>query len=231
MTMSIAQSISSTSGTTATAQEYVEAKKKEDPLGRDAFLTMLVAQMEHQNPLSPLDGTDFTAQLAQFSSLEQETKMNDNLESILTSLDSKSETSNLLDYIGKDASAKNNVVTVTSGKASVPSYTAEGKGEVEISIFDSNGREIRNIYPGEMAAGKHEVKWDGKDNSGAKVMDGTYTYTVSSTNKNGASVPVNTMITGKVTGLTYENGTPYLVMNDLLVDPSTVLEVSLPEDE
>ena len=55
---------------------------QQDPLGRDAFLTMLVAQLQNQDPLNPMEGSDFSAQLAQFSSLEQLFKVNDNLENI-----------------------------------------------------------------------------------------------------------------------------------------------------
>jgi len=57
--------------------DTLQETKTEDPLGRDAFLKMLLAQMEHQDPLNPMDGTDFSAQLAQFSSLEQLFQMND----------------------------------------------------------------------------------------------------------------------------------------------------------
>ena len=64
--------------------ETTGATDPDDALGRDQFLTLLVAQLKHQDPLNPLDGTDFTAQLAQFSSLEQQFAMNDNLEAIRT---------------------------------------------------------------------------------------------------------------------------------------------------
>jgi flagellar basal-body rod modification protein FlgD len=72
---------------------------KTDSLGKEAFLTMMVAQLKNQDPLNPLEGTDFTAQLAQFSSLEQQITMNTNLSSILESLNSSAANDNLFDYM------------------------------------------------------------------------------------------------------------------------------------
>ena len=61
--------------------ETSETTEPEDKTGMNQFLTMLVAQLQNQDPLNPMDGTDFTAQLAQFTSLEQQFQMNDNLAS------------------------------------------------------------------------------------------------------------------------------------------------------
>jgi flagellar basal-body rod modification protein FlgD len=58
---------------------------KANALGRDDFLRMLVAQLEHQDPLNPQDGTEFTAQLAQFSSLEQLITIRENLDKVVQS--------------------------------------------------------------------------------------------------------------------------------------------------
>lgn len=65
---------SSTSGSSAInniSSQYTARKTDEDPMGKDAFMTMLIAQLKHQDPLNPMDGTDFTAQLAQFTQLEK----------------------------------------------------------------------------------------------------------------------------------------------------------------
>ena len=59
----------------------VETKAK-DPLGRDAFLSLLVTQLQHQDPTQPMDNSQFIAQLAQFSSLEQLQQVNTTLSSI-----------------------------------------------------------------------------------------------------------------------------------------------------
>ncbi len=70
------------------ASSYVQRETDEDPLGMDAFLTMLVAQMQNQDPLSPMEGTEFSTQLAQFSQLEQAMNTNTNLEKLIESLSS-----------------------------------------------------------------------------------------------------------------------------------------------
>ena len=88
--------------------------KKEDPLGRDVFLKMLVAQMENQDPLNPMEGTDFSAQLAQFSSLEQLFNVNDTLEDLAASMKSTGQ-ENVLDYIG-NRNSKLYIKTTTKRK-------------------------------------------------------------------------------------------------------------------
>lgn len=72
-------------GTTYNSEEYAEMNKvvkKNDEMGKDAFLQLLVAQMKYQDPLDPQDNSSFVAELAQFSALEQMTNVADNLEAL-----------------------------------------------------------------------------------------------------------------------------------------------------
>ncbi|MFZ5572009.1 MAG: flagellar hook assembly protein FlgD [Thermodesulfobacteriota bacterium] len=204
-----------------------EAEEKKDPLGREAFLNMLIAQLKHQDPLNPLEGTDFTAQLAQFSMLEQQFNTNDNLEALLQSMSAKRE-DNLIEYIGKEVSGTAETMVLKGGKASGGMYTMEEQAEVSISIFNSEGREVRTLYAGQKGAGSHQIQWDGTDNDGQTLADGTYTYEVTALDAIGGFVPVKTSVIGEVTGVTYENGTAYLEVGDKLLDPVTVRHVWKP---
>lgn len=206
-----------------------QAEEKKDPLGRDAFLTMLVAQLQHQDPLNPMEGTDFTAQLAQFSTLEQQFNTNDNLEAILQALDAKTE-DNLIEYIGKEVVGTADTMSVIDGDSSGGQYTLEKAAEVTISIYNSDGREVRTIYGGQKSAGTHEIQWDGEDNSGEPVDDGNYFYEVFALDVNGGFVSAKTAVDGQVTGVTYQNGVPYLQVGDRLLDPATVTEVRMPQE-
>ena len=208
-------------------QKVKTAKDDEDPLGRDAFLKMLVAQMEHQDPLNPMEGTDFSAQLAQFSSLEQLFNVNDTLEDLAASMGSKGQ-ENILDYIGKEITSEDNNLNLKDGKISNGLFTLTEPSEAMITIYDAFGQEITTLFPGQLEAGTHQVDWDGRDRTGVSVSDGTYKFQVTAVTESGAHVPVKTEATGLVTGVTYDSGYPYLVVDDRWVDPATVTKIQDP---
>lgn len=197
-------------------------------LGRNQFLTLLVAQLKHQDPLNPMESTEFTAQLAQFSSLEQLFDINDNLE-ILQGTEDSQRLENLLDYIGKEIKSSDSAITLNNGKAFGGSYTLEERGDAIISIFDTEGSEIRTIYRDDQEAGEHNVDFDGKDNYGYPLSDGYYSFAVQAFDNEGSSIEVSTGLCGLVTAVTYQGGIPYLMVGDHLINPESVTEVSLTE--
>ena len=198
--------------------------KLKETLGRDDFLILLVAQLKHQDPLNPLDGTDFTAQLAQFSSLEQLFTANDRLTDISESMDLQ-KTGDVLDYIGKTVKTTDNTILVENGETAPGAYNLEDKADVTVFILNDDGLEVRRIYAGWQNAGEHDLVWDGRDNDGRMVDDGVYTFELEARDKEGFVVPHNTYLTGEVTGVTYERGMPYLMVGNNLVSPSSVVEV------
>lgn len=202
----------------------LQETKKEDPLGRDAFLKMLLAQMEHQDPLNPMDGADFSAQLAQFSSLEQLFQMNDSLESLTTTLE-PSGNENVLDYIGKEILSEDDTLRLSDGTVTGGSFSLEQAGDINISIYDDTGREVITLYPGQLDAGTHEVEWNGYDRTGQAVPDGTYRFEITAVEEGGIYIPIKAATSGTVTGVTYENGVPYLEVDGRQVDPTTVIKV------
>ncbi len=201
-----------------------ETKKEEDPLGRDAFLKMLIAQLEHQDPLNPMQGADFSAQLAQFSSLEQLFNMNDHLETISASLGSDG-ANNVLDYIGKEVICENDTLALSGGVMSGGVFTLEEAADLMISIYDSMGREVIALYPGQLEAGTHQVGWNGFDMSGSQAPDGTYRYALTAISQSGIYTPITPVASGLVTGVSYKNGTPYLEVDGKLIDPTTVIKI------
>jgi len=199
--------------------------KEEDLLGRDSFLKMLIAQLKHQDPLNPMEGTDFSAQLAQFSSLEQLFQMNNTLETVASALGSKGD-ENMLDYIGKQIMSESDMLRLAEGKVAGGSFSLDKPQQVVISIYDEIGREVITLYPGQLDAGTHQVEWNGYDRTGVLQPDGIYRFELSAVDENGTYTPIKPAISGIVTGVTYENGTPLLEVNGHLVDPATVIKVS-----
>lgn len=201
---------------------FRSSPKKE--LGRDDFLTLLVAQLRHQNPLSPMESADFTAQLAQFSSLEQLFGMNDTLADIQSSLATR-EDKNILDYIGKSVKINDTTIAVKNGGTDTGAYTLENRADVTIFIYNNEGQEIRRIDAGWENAGEHELNWDGRNNNGLEVSDGIYTFEIEAMDENGYAAYSKASFTGTVNGVSYENDIPYLMVGNRLVTPEEIIEV------
>lgn len=201
------------------------ATSKGKDMGKDEFLKLLVGQLQHQDPLNPLDGTDFVAQLAQFSHLEQLFNVNDTLTSIKATLDGQT-SDQVLDYIGKTVkSGSNYSLMVNDGKVEGGGYTIEEAADVAIKVFDSNGFEVQHFFKSDMEPGEHAIEWDGTDAKGEGVEDGEYTYSITALDKQGKRVSVDTRFEGKVTGVTYRDGVPYLMLEDRMMTIDDVVEI------
>ena len=195
-----------------------------DSLGRNEFLTLLIAQLKNQDPLNPLQSQEFATQLAQFSSLEQLFDVNENLTGIKGSLKS-TEGDQALDYIGKIIKTRDNAISKSGDQVDACAYSIEERANVMISIFDDKGIKVRSVYTGWEDPGDHDFNWDGRNNAGVLEPDGNYTFEVSAVDESGLSVLANTYMTGEVTGVSYQNGITYLMMGDRLVTPDKTIEV------
>jgi flagellar basal-body rod modification protein FlgD len=196
-------------------------------LGMDQFLKLFIAQIQHQDPLSPLDSAEFTAQLAQFTSVEQLYGMNSRLADIEETLNGKSEQRDDLGFIGKTVKADDNTMRVDNGTVQSGSYTIDGSGYVTVDVYDSQGLIVRTFDQGLEDKGEHKVNWDGRDDTGKLVGDGTYTFNITARDEKGYYIPSNTYMSGEVTGITYQNGQSYLMIGDRIISNSNnIIEVS-----
>jgi flagellar basal-body rod modification protein FlgD len=222
--------VSNASGSLAAISgSYVDSTREEkgNHLQQADFLTMMVAQLQHQDPLNPVEGTDYTSQLAQFSSLEQQINTNTNLGAILTALEEQGENDNLLDYIGKEITCQDNLVTLENGAASGATFNLPEPGQVIVTITDAGGNQIYSYAQTNLAAGTHAVVWNGESLDGQNVPDGTYRYEIQAIGASGSFQNVQATYTGTVTGLSYANGSPQLLMGGRSVDLQSVLSVGL----
>jgi flagellar basal-body rod modification protein FlgD len=188
--------------------------------GRDTFLRLLVAQLEHQDPLNPMENSDFTAQLAQFSMLEQIESMNKNLRSMvdaqqaLNGLQTKMQASSL---VGKEVRIKGNSFQVENGKPSQLFYTLEAPStEVVIEFQNKAGGAPERFIKANVPAGEYELPRDDKAVKDwlGKLTAGTKEYTVQIYAKDGAGQPVaaDMFIQGRVTGVEYSADQPFFLM-------------------
>ncbi len=211
-------------------QSTTTTEDNEDYLGRETFLTMLVAQLENQDPLNPMEGTDFSSQLAQFSSLEQLMNLNETMDNLAQTFIDSSET-DLMSYVGSQVTGTLDTMNVSNGEVSGGFFSLTDAADVIVQITDSSGKTVKSINMGTMASGSHLISWDGTDADGEAVDDGTYTYSVMANSGSGYS-QIDNSVTGTAEGVVYRNNKGYLVVQGLLIDPdkiSSVLDVS--EDE
>lgn len=163
----------------------------------DTFLKLLVSQLKNQDPLNPLDGTQFTGQIAQFSSLEQQINGNNYLKEIVNQRDYGQQ--NLATgYIGKDILGPGNALFKDGGGVAF-GYNLDGVARgVDIEIIEnSTGNVVRNMQ-GETETGRHVFSWDGKTDNGQVAPDGGYTLRVSAYNTDGKVVASQPYAFGKV---------------------------------
>lgn len=215
--------LSSSSGSTA-ASKAVAAS---NTLGKEAFLTLLIAQLQNQDPLNPADSTEFTSQLAQFSSLEQLSNINKNIET-LQEYQSSGNNAQAVAFIGKEVVFKGNALEVKSGLAPACEFELSAAAKnVAVSIYDARGNFVADIQSGQLAAGKQTLAWNGKDRNGNTVADGSYTFEVQATPPAGAEPPTATTYSkGSVTGVTFEDGVTYLVVGGRKIAIGDVTQVS-----
>jgi len=179
--------------------DFAEAKAKQSKeLGKDAFLRLLVTQLQHQDPLNPMDDKQFISQLAQFSSLEQ---MN-NIAAGISQLTTQAASQDMLSaaaFMGKEVVAVGDSVAKENGAVSTVDFTLQGNAaEVQIFVYDSNANLVRTEKLSGRAAGTYSYVWDGKDDQGAALPDGRYRVTFAATDGAGTPVLVSTAVSGRV---------------------------------
>ncbi|WDY59453.1 flagellar hook assembly protein FlgD [Pseudomonas sp. PSKL.D1] len=182
-----------------------------DSLGKDAFLQLLVTQMQHQNPLDPQENGEFVAQLAQFSSLEGITSLNESVTSITNAMAS-SQALQASSLVGRSVVVQNDKAIVDTAESFNAQFVVpQAISEAKVTIKDSEGNTVKTIELGEQAAGYADFIWDGTNSSGEKVDPGTYTFTATTT-VDGESVQMNTLLPAKVTSVSF-NATGEMVLN------------------
>lgn len=181
-------------------------------LDLNAFLTMFTTQLEHQDPLNPMQSYELAAQLAQFSTVEQLIRANNYLEEgakYLSSINNL-ETVSLLDKFLKGFT---DIITVKDGTPKDLNFTLEVGGIVTVNIYDSSGRLVRSIDKGRLDKGTYSIGWDGMDNHGNKVPDGDYRVEIEVINERGQRDVIYPDAEGEAIGLKFIGGIPYLILD------------------
>lgn len=201
-------------------------------VGKDDFLQMLIAQLKNQDPLNPMDGTQFASQLAEFSSLEQITNLNENVK---TSIDANYLLSQSINntmtatLIGKDVKIGRTNIEYNGQESVDIGYTLPAQAtSVTVNIYNEAGALIKSIESSQKDVGDAKLNWDFTDNGGRKIGNGNYHFEIEAKNVSNEDMTVNMFMWGQIDGIKFgENGSTILVNNTSYL-LSDILEILNP---
>jgi flagellar basal-body rod modification protein FlgD len=210
----------------STASGQASAKLDED---LNQFLNLLVTQLKNQDPLDPMDANEFTSQLVQFASVEQQIYQNANLEKML-SVQQTEQVASMTDFIGNTIEAAGTSFYMENGDAEFTYQFETRPNSAVINIINSSGLTVWTS-DAELETGKQSFEWDGKDKHGVQQPDGSYAAIVSAQDHDGNLMDVSQTVFGRVTGAGAKDGEVSLYMNDVITGLNTVLSVKETEIE
>jgi flagellar basal-body rod modification protein FlgD len=188
----------------------------------ETFLTLLTTQLQHQNPLEPLDTNQFTEQLVSFAGVEQQLRTNDQLESLLK-LQKVGYNVTALGFVGSHVTVDGSSTELRDGLAvwylSSPSTTS-----AHIEVQDANGSAIYTETK-TLDATTQPFKWNGKTSTGTIAPDGTYKIVVSAKDASGQTVPIGTSFSGVVDQVDISGDEPLLLVGATLTTMDKIRSV------
>jgi len=184
-----------TSSTTSTA---TSSKKDNTVLGKEDFLSLLVAQLKNQDPLSPDDPTQFTAQLAQFSQLEQLFNLNGSMSTLLSAYEG-ADRINAINTIGKEVAFESDTFAF-DGKPITLGYQLDEQASSVTIALRKDGVTVAMMNGEDLGKGAHYLTWDGLTSKGAEAAAGNYSIVINAKNALGENMEVDPIVRSVVTG-------------------------------
>jgi len=208
----------------AQAQAAAEAKaKKDQTLGIDSFLTLMTAQLKNQDPLKPLEGTEFISQLAQFGTVSGVQGMQTSLETLAASLRS-TQTLNGSTMIGRDILASADSFDHTQGGTVTGQIDVPvGTTSLQLRITDSSGAVVREIQL-ETEDGTRDFSWDGLRTDGTQAESGAYDIEAVATVR-GQTGSLEVLMAGRVSSVSLDASGTNLTLNTASLGPVYMADV------
>ena len=203
----------------------VPSSASQQTLGKDDFLNMLVTQLKAQDPLNPMEGTEFTAQLAQFTSLEQLYNVNTNLGNMQASQLALNN-SEAMSFIDRTVTAAGNSISLDSQGDSDITFMLEADAKAAfVDIYNGRDELVQTLDSSGLLSGEQTLPWDGSDGRGGRALSGEYYYQVRATDINDHKVAVNYYTRGTVSAVAYDNGRAYLIAGQSRIPVENVFRV------
>jgi flagellar basal-body rod modification protein FlgD len=227
MVNEISSSVTDTSGSGSLTSQAIMAK--------DDFLRLLVAQMQNQDPLSPMESQEFAAELAQFTMVAQLENIDSNLDqSVQLDLMLTQAINNTLSVgtIGKQAKGIGNLVTIDQNEEAHISFNlGEYARNVTISIKDEQGIEVRTLSFDNMSAGDHTLSWNLENELGEELPTANYEFAVTAVAADDSEVQTTCLMIGNVTGVRYQDSQAYLLIDNQEISFGNVMEIGMTETD
>jgi flagellar basal-body rod modification protein FlgD len=189
------------------------------------FLTLLTTQLQNQNPLDPLDTNQFTQQLVQFASVEQQMNMNTQLQA-LVSLQQTAQNSQALGFVGKTVTVTGSTAPLTNGQAQW-TFNPSSPASATFTVTDSTGQTVLS-KTGTVQPGAQAFNWNGLDSQGRQWADGNYTLAITATGADGKPVAIPTTVTGMVNSVDLTQSPPVLSVGGRNYTLNQILSVQQP---
>lgn len=200
-------------------------ESKKPTVDYESFLKLLTAQLRNQDPLAPMDASQFMTQLAQLSTVEQSMRSNDTLGKVLDTLKSSGMRMDMA-LLGRKVEVESNQLSLTEGKAEA-AYTVDGQpASVKLEVLNSAGNVVHSM-PGALQTGRQVFSWTGQTAGGGTAPDGLYTLRVTAKDKDGKALNTATVVTDTVAEVRSVDGaTKFVLKNGATISSDAVLSAS-----
>ncbi|NML43435.1 flagellar hook assembly protein FlgD [Ramlibacter sp. G-1-2-2] len=209
--MTTVSSTTSSSAATGSASSVSSATSAADQ--EDRFMKLLVAQMQNQDPLNPMDNSQMTSQIAQINTVGGIEKLNTTVTQLLSAFNNM-QSQSALQLPGRDVLVEGSTLALQNGSAAGGVSLAADADTVKVDVLDPAGQVLRSISLGKSSAGVRSFTWDGKDSSGNAVADGNWQMRVTAT-ANGKAVDATALTAAKVQSVTSKDGDTELDLGSL----------------
>jgi flagellar basal-body rod modification protein FlgD len=210
------------SASTATAPQTGSAALNSLSANFGDFLKLLMTQLQNQDPTSPLDTNQFTSELVQFSSVEQQIDTNTSLTQLIQ-LTQGGEVMQASAMTGKRVTVSSDHVPLQNGQGTIQ-FTSPAAEPVDISIYNDSGAKLSDVTL--MAVkGTNTWTWNGTNSAGTALPDGSYKVAVTGANADGSTSALTFSVVGTATGVQSQSNSIQLQLGALSVDFSKVQSV------
>lgn len=210
-------SITSTPSGTQAGATTPRSINNQTGIGADfnTFLTLLTTQLQNQDPTNAMDANQMAQQLVQFASVEQQIKVNTNLERLL-SVEQGNQLVSAAPLMGRMVEVESDQLSLQGGQAQLRLPAAGEARTAQINVTDATGRILRSADV-TLGSGTTSWSWDGKDANGAQRPDGAYRFTVSGARADGTAAPVTATVLARATAVDRGNDEVRLSLGALSV--------------